>query len=102
MSGSNRQAPSPDMTSPQAASDSVQHFLGVMEDELFSYLGAGNSPISRRREDPGVDEKAAGIKREDSEEKERKMREVMEKVERVVCSLFYEKYTFRHIRKQIF
>lgn len=95
MSGSNRQAPSPDMTSPQAASDSVQHFLGVMEDELFSYFGAGNSPTSRRKEDPSVDEKAAGAKREDSEEKERKMREVMEKVERVVCSLFYERWAFR-------
>jgi hypothetical protein len=86
LSGNANQAPRPDMTSPQAASDSVQYFLGLMEDELFAYFGAGG----RRKEDPGVDEKAAA--REDSEEKERKMREVMERVERVVCSLFYERY----------
>lgn len=89
MSGSGQKIPSPDMTSPQAASDSIQHFLSVMEDELFSYFGSGSSSSLRRKEDPGIDEKAA--ERADSEEKERKMREVMEKVEKVICSLFYDR-----------
>ncbi|KAG8748399.1 hypothetical protein FRC10_005946 [Ceratobasidium sp. 414] len=93
LSGGENQTPRPDMSSPQAASDSVQHFLSLMEDELFTYFGAGNSANGRRKDDPGVDEKAAATaKREDTEEKERKMRGVMEKVERVVCSLFYERF----------
>ncbi|KAG9094047.1 hypothetical protein FRC07_011369, partial [Ceratobasidium sp. 392] len=93
LSGAANQTPRPDMSSPQAASDSVQHFLSLMEDELFTYFGAGSSPISKRKEDPSVDEKAAAnAKREDNEAKDRKMRDVMEKVERVVCSLFYERF----------
>ncbi|KAG9086937.1 hypothetical protein FS749_003276, partial [Ceratobasidium sp. UAMH 11750] len=93
LSGGASQTPRPDMSSPQAASDSVQHFLSLTEDELFTYFGVGNSPTGRRKEDPGVDEKAAATaKREDTADKERKMRDVMEKVERVVCSLFYERF----------
>ncbi|QRV88906.1 nuclear receptor corepressor 2 [Ceratobasidium sp. AG-Ba] len=89
LSGGANQTLRPDMSSPQAASDSVQHFFGSMEEELFAYFGAGG----RRKEDPSVDEKtAADAKREDNEEKDRRMREVMEKVERVVCTLFYERF----------
>ncbi|KAG8743047.1 hypothetical protein FRC12_015177, partial [Ceratobasidium sp. 428] len=83
LSGTANQAPRPDMSSPQAASDSMQHFLSLMEDELFTYFGAGSSPTIRRKEDPSVDEKtAANAKREDNEAKDKKMRDVMEKVER--------------------
>ncbi|KAG8685778.1 hypothetical protein FRC08_012920 [Ceratobasidium sp. 394] len=95
LSGGASQTPRPDMSSPQAASDSVQHFLSLTEDELFTYFGVSNSPTGRRKEDPGVDEKAAATaKREDTAEKERKMRDVMEKVERAICSLFYERRVF--------
>ncbi|KAG8733291.1 hypothetical protein FRC11_007406 [Ceratobasidium sp. 423] len=76
--------PTPDMTSPQACSDSIQYFLSGLEDELLAYFG------NKRKEDPGVDEKAA-TDRADNEEKDRKMREVMEKVERAVCVLFYDR-----------
>ncbi|CAE6454953.1 unnamed protein product [Rhizoctonia solani] len=84
MSGSGSKTPTPDMTSPQACSDSIQYFLSGMEDELFAYFG------NKRKEDPSVDEKAS-TDRADNEEKDRKMREVMEKVERVVCCLFYDR-----------
>ncbi|CAE6426175.1 unnamed protein product [Rhizoctonia solani] len=84
MSSSGSKTPTPDMTSPQACSESIQYFLSGMEDELFAYFG------SKRKEDPSVDEKAA-TDRANNEEKDRKMREVMEKVERVICALFYDR-----------
>ncbi|CAE6503642.1 unnamed protein product [Rhizoctonia solani] len=84
MSTGGSKTPTPDMTSPQACSDSIQHFLSGMEDELFAYFG------SKRKEDPSVDEKAA-TDRADNEEKDRKMRQVMEKVERSICALFYDR-----------
>ncbi|KAJ1306842.1 hypothetical protein OPQ81_007827 [Rhizoctonia solani] len=84
MSSGGSKTPTPDMTSPQACSDSIQYFLSGMEDELFAYFG------SKRKEDPSVDEKAA-TDRADNEERDRKMREVMEKVERAVCVLFYDR-----------
>ncbi|CAE6479565.1 unnamed protein product [Rhizoctonia solani] len=84
MSNSGSKTPTPDMTSPQACSDSIQYFLSGMEDELFAYFG------NKRKEDPSVDEKAA-TDRADNEEKDRKMRAVMEKVERAICVLFYDR-----------
>ncbi|CUA78118.1 Nuclear receptor corepressor 2 [Rhizoctonia solani] len=84
MSNSGSKTPTPDMTSPQACSDSIQYFLSGMEDELFAYFG------NKRKEDPNVDEKAA-TDRADNEEKDRKMRGVMEKVERSICALFYDR-----------
>ncbi|KAF8739059.1 VPS9 domain, partial [Rhizoctonia solani] len=83
-SSSGSKIPTPDMSSPQACSDSIQYFLSSMEDELFAYFG------SKKKEDPNADEKAA-TDRANNEEKERKMREVMEKVERAICALFYDR-----------
>ncbi|CAE6417923.1 unnamed protein product [Rhizoctonia solani] len=84
MSSGGSKTPTPDMTSPQACSESIQYFLSGMEDELFAYFG------SKRKEDPSVDEKAA-TDRANNEEQDRKMREVMERVERAICSLFYDR-----------
>ncbi|KAF8757564.1 VPS9 domain [Rhizoctonia solani] len=83
-SSSGSKIPTPDMSSPQACSDSIQYFLSSMEDELFAYFG------SKKKEDPNADEKAA-TDRANNEEKDRKMREVMEKVERAICALFYDR-----------
>jgi hypothetical protein len=66
-----------------------------MEDELFAYFG------SKRKEDPSVDEKAA-TDRANNEEQDRKMREVMERVERAICSLFYDRYVTTRIYPSCF
>lgn len=72
------------------AADRVQEFLAVLEEDLR------NSLAKRRSSIEGDTDGEKGEK--EAEELDGRVREIMELVERVVCSLFYERYVSRYLR----
>jgi hypothetical protein len=81
-----------DPSSQHTLSDSLQTLYNALEDDLTAYWGAGGSPggfNSKRRdgETEKFDEKSANT----VDQREVKVRDAIERVERCICCLFYDR-----------
>lgn len=85
----------PDLSTPATTSESFQSFFAALEEDVAAYYNAAGSPttLSKRWQEANRtdDEKAQGSSKPSNADKERKIRETMDIVERAVCSLFYDR-----------
>ncbi|KAG8897868.1 hypothetical protein FRB99_007867 [Tulasnella sp. 403] len=97
----------PDLGTVASTTDSLQEFFSTMEDDLTAYWNAAGSATTLRRKKSDsalVEDEKAPLSRHGSTnsvvvseegsritDKERRIREAMNAIERVICCLFYDK-----------
>ncbi|KAG8955812.1 hypothetical protein FRC03_011042 [Tulasnella sp. 419] len=92
-----------DFSSAAAIAESIQVFFGSLEDEMRHYWGAtGSAFIGTRKaatqqkgdaETASLNDETSSLSgaEKKAEEKEQKLRDTMDAVERIICGLFYDK-----------
>lgn len=90
ISPSSYQGPTADLTTAQTASKSFQTFYDSLEEDLSAYWSIGGSPmrLGKKKESDG---ESGGTYKIGGEGKEMRVRIAMEKVERCLCCLFYDR-----------